>query len=96
MERNHELIPLENRNERAIEHYTQIMAGVISWYNFKGRLGCWYEYNDGLEEIKAIEGYFARIDDFEKAKDMKEQYETLKEYMRKEDILDGGVLPEYR
>ena len=39
-----------SRTKQALEHYKQIMNGVIPWYNFKGRLGCWYEFNDGLVE----------------------------------------------
>ena len=85
-----------NRKKQALEHYKQIMDGVISWYNFKGRIGCWYEFNDGLDEISTIEKYFVEIEDFERASDMKKQYDILKEYMIEENILDKGVLPEYQ
>jgi hypothetical protein len=85
-----------NRTKQALEHYKQIMNGVIPWYNFKDRLGCWYEFNDGLDEISAIEKYFVEIEDFERASDMKEQYGILKEYMIEENIFDKGVLDEYK
>ena len=86
-----------NRTKQALEHYKQIMAhGVIPWYNFKGRLGCWYEFNDGLDEISAIEKYFVEIEDFERASDMKEQYGILKEYMIEENLFDKGDLDEYK
>ena len=85
-----------DRKKQALEHYKHIMDGVIPWYNFKGRLGCWYEFNDGLDEISAIEKYFVEIEDFERASDMKKQYDILKEYMIEENILDKGVLPEYQ
>lgn len=85
-----------NRTKEALEHYKQIMDGVIPWYNFKGRLGCWYKFNDGLDEISALEQYFVEIEDYERAGDMKKQYDILKEYMIEEDILDKGVLPEYQ
>lgn len=85
-----------SKTKQALEHYKQIMIGVIPWYNFKGRLGCWYEFNDGLDEISAIEKYFVEIEDFERASDMKEQYGILKEYMIEENLFDKGVLDEYK
>ena len=85
-----------SKTKQALEHYKQIMDGVVPWYEFKGRLGCWYNFNDGLDEISAIEKYFAVIEDFERAGNMKKQYDILKEYMIEEDIFDKGVLPEYQ
>jgi hypothetical protein len=87
---------MENRTKQAIKHYDDIMNGVVGWYNFKGRIGCWYNFNDGLDEIKALEEHFVKVEDYERAKDMKEQYDVLREYMIEEEILDAGVLPEYR
>ena len=86
----------EERTKEAIEHYEHIMNGVVGWYNFKGRLGCWYNYNDGLDEITALREYFVQIEDYERAYDMKEMYEELKEYMIESGTLDKGVLPEYQ
>lgn len=75
-----------NRTKQALEHYEQIMHGVIPWYNFKGRIGCWFDVNDGLDELFALEQYFVEIEDYERASDMKKQYDILKEYMIKEGI----------
>ena len=85
-----------NRTKEALEHYEQIMNGVIPWYNYKGRLGCWYDFNDGLDEISALEQCFVETEDYERASDMKKQHDILKEYMIEEDIFDKGVLPEYQ
>lgn len=81
-----------SRTNQALEHYGYIMKGVIPWYNFKGRLGCWYNTNDGLDEIFALEQYFVEIEDFERAGDMKKQYGILKEYLIEEDIFDKVFL----
>lgn len=72
-----------NRTKKALEHYEQIMRGVIHWYNFKGRLGGWFDVNDGLDELFALEQHFVEIEDYERASDMKKQYDILKEYIIK-------------
>lgn len=70
----------------ADKNYEMITDGVIPWYNFKGRIGCWFEPMDGPEEIKAIMEFYVEIEDYEKAQILKEKYEELKEYMIKEEI----------
>ena len=75
------------REKTANEQYQHITEGsVIGWYNFKGRIGCWYEPMDGPHEINAIMEYFEEHEEYEKAKKLKECYEKLKEYMIEEDI----------
>ncbi len=71
----------------ANDQYQHIMNGdVVGWYNFKGRIGCWYEPMDGPEEIKAIMEHFEEIEEYEKAKDLKDKYDKLKDYMIKEEM----------
>ena len=60
--------------------------GVVSWYNYGGRLGMWFKIMDGPESIQYVQNIFVEEEDFDMASKMKEAYNTLKEYMIEEEI----------
>jgi len=66
--------------------YEEVINAVIPWYNANGRMGMWFEPMDGPKEIQTLIKYFVKYEEYEKAQDLKEKYEELKEYMVKEEM----------
>jgi len=70
--------------------------GVISWYNYGGRLGMWYDYMDGIMTIDEVMKCYVMEEEYEIAEELKVSRKILEDYMHEEGIWEGGLLPEYR
>lgn len=78
----------EEKERRELESTFKAIKdwGIISWFNYGGRLGMWGDPMDAIECVKSLENEFVRLEDFERAEESKNFLKDLIEYMKSEEI----------
>jgi hypothetical protein len=68
--------------------------GVISWYNYGGRLGMWYDFMDGINTIQHLIEVAKKENNYDLSLQMMVAYTELEGYMKKEKLWEKGVVPQ--